>query len=382
MKKLPVVTGFTLGKVVLKDESELDGIIFNGFDFLKNGEKVKFDLNQFDYFTYTDEHKKLRRSTLLPALKRLNSDDIVAVVHAGCPDGLASAAVIIDALGPNINIVNGSYSKSIHESIDSLKGKTVIFADFSYKEAEMLEILEQAEQVIFLDHHKSALVDLHNVLSQQKVYCHADINYSGASLTWDFFNPHKDVPLFIQYIEDGDLYKFNLPDSKEVVTGLHVAMGDNLEIIKPLLNDDLFSSKYSEFQTIGASINKNALRNANKLIKNGMVQACTSGYTFPLVNATPDHTNLIGELVGALEHVPFVMIYTILSDKVKISLRSGKHGADVTQVLKALNINGGGHVNAGAGFMSLQDFMKIILNQTSPYKAPVSDSSEECSCCA
>lgn len=383
MKKLPVISGFTQGNLVLKDEIVIQDVTFNGLGFFDNlGNVVKFDEDQFDYFTYTDTNKRLRRSSLLPALKLLDQNDIVAVIHGGCPDGLASAAVIMDALGPNINIVGGRYSKSIYDSVASLHGKTVILADFSYNETEMLKIISEAKQVIFLDHHKSSLIDLNTVLAHPKVYCHADANYSGASLTWDFFHPHEQVPLFIQYIEDGDLYKFNLPDAKDIITGLHVVMGDNLEVITPLLSDTEFSTKLVEFRTIGMSINKNASRNANKLIKNGMVQACTGGFTFPLLNATPDHTNLIGELVGALEHVPFVMIYTILSDKVKISLRSGKHGVDVTQAIKELNINGGGHKHAGAGFMSLKDFMDTVLSKTGPFTLDLNIQVKTCCCCS
>lgn len=382
MNKLPVVSGFTLGTIVLKDGTNIENAIFNGIGFFQNGERVRFSDDQFDYFTYTDQTKRLRRSSLLPKLKMLDPTDIIAIVHGGCPDGLASAAVILDALGQDITIVSGRYSKSIFDSVESLQDKTVILADFSYKAEEMLKILDQANQVIFLDHHKSALIDLNNVLDHPNLYCHADINFSGASLTWDFFNPHKPVPQFIQYIEDGDLYKFKLPDSKDIVTGLHVSMGDNLDVISSLLSDGLFETKLMEFRTIGSSINKNALRNANNIIKNGLVQSCSGGFTFPIVNATPDHTNLIGELVGALEHVPFVMIYTILSDKVKISLRSGEHGADVTDVIKVLNISGGGHEHAGAGFMSLKDFLENILNNTSPYNIVLSDLSDTCSCCS
>lgn len=381
MQKLPVITGFTQGDLVLKDESVIQDITFNGLVFSDRlGQQVHFDKAQFDYFTYTDKKKTLRRSALLPALKLLDPEDIIAVVHGGCPDGIASAAVIISALGPHTKIISGRYSKSLNESIECLQGKTIILSDFSYKEEEMVKIVNEAKQVIFLDHHKSSLIDLHRVLAHPKVYCHADVNYSGASLTWDFFYPHQPIPLFIQYIEDGDLYKFNLPDAKEIITGLHVAMGDNLDVITPLLSDTEFSMKAAEFRSIGMSINKNALRNANNLIRNGLVKAHFDGFEFPVINATPDHVNLIGELVSAVEGVPFVLIYTILSDKVKISLRSGQHGEDVTHVIKKLNIIGGGHKHAGAGFMSLKDFMDTVLSKTGPFTLDLNIQAKTCCC--
>ena len=42
-----------------------------------------------------------------------------------------------------------------------------------------------------------------------------DMNHSGARLSWDFFHPGKLPPKFINYIEDRDLWKWELPSSKE-----------------------------------------------------------------------------------------------------------------------------------------------------------------------
>ena len=38
---------------------------------------------------------------------------------------------------------------------------------------------------------------------------------SGATLAWEFFHPGKEAPKFIQYITDRDLWKWELPYSKE-----------------------------------------------------------------------------------------------------------------------------------------------------------------------
>ena len=43
---------------------------------------------------------------------------------------------------------------------------------------------------------------------------------SGAGMAWDFFHPMIPRPLFIDYIEDRDLWQWKLPYSREFSAGL------------------------------------------------------------------------------------------------------------------------------------------------------------------
>lgn len=384
MKRLPVCAGFTNGSIIKKDNTVITNVMFNGMEFVHVDGKPPYGFDREDFldFLYEDECKIHQdRKTVVENLKNRDPSDVVVVYHGGCPDGVASAAVIINELGKDIQLIKGRYSQSLFDSIDDLTGKVVMLADFSYPSDEMFKIIAQADQVIFLDHHKSALESLFKPLYMETVFCHASVEYSGASLTWDFFHHGESVPLFVQYIEDGDLYKFELPDAYNIVKGLHSIMGDNIPDMIKLLNDSYFMSNLTDFRNIGNSINQTAKRNATGIIKNGLVNVNAGGYSFPMVNVTPDHTNLVGELVGGMDGVPFVMCYTILADKVKISLRSGEHGEDVPTALIKLGIDGGGHSRAGAGFMSLQTFLTNILAKVETQEKS-NASHSTCACCS
>lgn len=385
MNKLPICPGFTNGAILLKNGETIPNVLFNGMEFVHVNETSlhNFSPDDFVRFIPNDECKlNVDRTAVLEHLKQLDPRDVVVVYHSGCPDGVTSAAVIINELGPDIQLVRGRYSSSIFESVDDLTGKVVLMADFSYPEEEMMKVIDQADLVIFLDHHKSAVETLSKQLHRAKVFCYASVFYSGASLTWDFFHNGQNTPLFVQYIEDGDLYKFELPNSYDIVKGLHAAMGELLDESCKLLDDGYFKTRMNDFLQIGQSLNQNAQRNVKNLIKNGLVKVSLNTHTFPMVNVTPDHTNLVGEVIGDMPGVPFVICYTILADKVKVSLRSGKHGEDVTMVLNDLGIQGGGHKHAGAGFIDLTTFFNFFIKKAEPYSIEMlTEENKSCECC-
>lgn len=61
-----------------------------------------------------------------------------------------------------------------------------------------------------IDHHKTAHEDLAGL-----PFAEFDLEHSGAYLTWRHFFG-EPVPKFIRYLEERDLWRFNLPDSKGV----------------------------------------------------------------------------------------------------------------------------------------------------------------------
>ena len=69
---------------------------------------------------------------------------------------------------------------------------------------------DDAGTVLVIDHHRTAMIELHDISNT-----HFDMNHSGARLSWDFFHPGHPPPKLISYIEDRDLWKWELPYSKE-----------------------------------------------------------------------------------------------------------------------------------------------------------------------
>jgi oligoribonuclease NrnB/cAMP/cGMP phosphodiesterase (DHH superfamily) len=128
------------------------------------------------------------------------------IYHGGCTDGFGAAYSAWKCLGNR-----AEYHACKHGTPPpDVKGKVVAILDFSYSNAVTKQMIADAENLIIIDHHKSAMVELHDISNGR-----FDMNHSGARLAWDFFHPGKEPPKFINYIEDRDLWKWELPYSKE-----------------------------------------------------------------------------------------------------------------------------------------------------------------------
>lgn len=388
LKKMPVISNFTYGHLELKS-SQYEGVYYNGVNFkFDDGELVPFAPSEFVNFDI-ESYNATRPIDLLgneltsaDALNKVrSSNDVLVIYHGGCPDGVASASVIYSVLEDKATYLAGSYGKSIFDEFDNLNGKTIIFADFSYPTELMTTILDQAEFVVMLDHHKSALLDLEQVLNTAHVYSHCSIEYCGASLAWDFFRKGEKTPEFIKYIEDGDLYTFQLPNARNIVKGIHASLDQEATKNCIYLFDHYFAQKVEQFAFIGEKLLVEANRHSSFIIKKGRQTVTAFGHTFPLVNANQEHVNLIGETLIAEPTVPFVMIYNLLSDGVKVSVRSNAEKVDSAVILKQFCRSSGGHHSAAGGLADLDVFLRDVLAHAKQYVVDEHVDGNTCSCC-
>lgn len=153
--------------------------------------------------------------------------------HANCPDGFAAAWVAYNALGVDTAL----YAVSHSDPPPDLTGVDEAYvADFSYPHDVLVE-LTASRRVVVLDHHRSAIDDICNhhhdfqgeapwgdgsrgdgyVMRYSRWYeTVLDTNRSGAGITWDYFHSGIPRPAVVDYVEDRDLWRFKMPDSKTV----------------------------------------------------------------------------------------------------------------------------------------------------------------------
>ena len=130
----------------------------------------------------------------------------VIIYHADCSDGFGAAYAAWKLLGNR-----AEYYACKHGSPPpDVSGKVVAILDFSFDNTTTKQMIEDSEGLIVIDHHKSAIVELHDISNT-----HFDMTKSGAILSWEFFHPGKEPPKFIRYIQDRDLWKWELEYSKE-----------------------------------------------------------------------------------------------------------------------------------------------------------------------
>jgi oligoribonuclease NrnB/cAMP/cGMP phosphodiesterase (DHH superfamily) len=259
-----------------------------------------------------------------------NSINLV-IYHANCTDGFGAAYSAWKLLGDRAEYHAAKYG----ESPPDVKGKNVVVLDFSYDNATTKLLMKEAKGFLVIDHHKSAMVELHDVSCT-----HFDMNHSGAMLSWRFFHPGKEAPRLIKFIEDRDLWKWEIPYSKEFSAAFDMVKFDFEEFDKYL--DD---SAVDDAQERGAYILAYSKTVISKIAKHATPRKL-EGKDVLVVNS-PHWMSEIGNTLGPRCDFAVIWYWDHDTRQVKVSLRAHHDDADVSEVAK--RYGGGGHRKA-AGF--------------------------------
>lgn len=141
-------------------------------------------------------------------------------------DGKCAAywvAVAFDDWDPN-NYIRMNYGWDVNWLSKVEKDETVVIVDFSIEPDEMRELLKKTQDVIWIDHHYSAIKKYDNFETEIKGLRYDGI--AGCMLTYCYFfemnegqyefNPEKMTeyaPEFTKYIADHDVWKFEFGDN-------------------------------------------------------------------------------------------------------------------------------------------------------------------------
>jgi len=132
--------------------------------------------------------------------------------HGDCPDGFGGAYAAWKKFGDEAEYLPQKHGKPFEGDVS---GKDVYMIDFCFPKEQMDAIAAQAGSFTVLDHHEG--VESVATSYPNHVY---DPNRSGASIAWAYFHPDTEIPELIRYIEDDDLFRFNLPETRAVLTYL------------------------------------------------------------------------------------------------------------------------------------------------------------------
>ena len=263
------------------------------------------------------------------------SVDLV-IYHSHCSDGFGSAWAAWKLLGNKAEY----YAATHGDPPPDVKGKSVAILDFSYKNEVVKKMIEDAENLIVLDHHKSAMVELHDV-----THTKFDLSHSGAILSWNFFHPGKEPPKFLRYIEDRDLWKWELPYSKEFSAAFDMVPFE-FEKFTEFVDDSTFDDAIKRGSYI--------LAYSKSVIKKVADQATLrtwKGKKIYIVNSSHWMSEIGAKLAP---DCAFAVIWFFDHDRqeYRVSLRAFHDEVDVSEIAKTQG--GGGHKKA-AGFSLPKD---------------------------
>jgi len=253
------------------------------------------------------------------------------IYHADCSDGFGAAYSAWKLLGERAQYHAAKYG----EPAPDVAGKNVVILDFSYDNATTKKLIKSANALIVIDHHKSAMIELHDVSCT-----HFDMNHSGAMLAWKFFHPGKDVPRMIKFIEDRDLWKWEIPYSKEFSAAFDM-VPFTFEDFDLFLDD----SAVDNAQMRGSYILAYSKTVISKIAKRAITRKM--GNKDILVVNSPHWMSEIGSVLSTKCDFAVIWYYDHDTRQVKVSLRAHHDDADVSEVAK--RFGGGGHRKA-AGF--------------------------------
>jgi oligoribonuclease NrnB/cAMP/cGMP phosphodiesterase (DHH superfamily) len=216
-----------------------------------------------------------------------------------------------------------------------VKGKTVAILDFSFNNATTKRMIEEAEDLIVIDHHRTAMIELHDISNT-----HFDMNHSGARLSWDFFHPGHPPPKLISYIEDRDLWKWELPYSKEFSAAFDM-VPFTFEDFEKFEDDSVFDDAVKRGSYILAYSKTVVKKICEKASRRRL-----AGHDILVVNAS-HWMSEIGARLSPDCDVALIWYYDHNDRLNKVSLRSFHDHIDASELAK--KFGGGGHKKA-AGF--------------------------------
>ncbi len=263
------------------------------------------------------------------------SQKTICLYHGDCTDGAAAAAAVRRKY-PDARCIPLKHGDFVKEDVS---GAALFVVDFSFPAPLFRQLADKAAAVYWFDHHKSALP-----IRDELGFGILDLEESGASLTWKQLFPDEPVPPVVAYVRDRDIWRWELPNSREITTSLYnvrdITKGDNpiwqtlfgysMADLAPLRDEGALIIRYERMKIEKACENGRAIR--------------FHGHRALFLNWT-DETSTIGEYIYKDLGYDLAFIGKFDGTDWKCSLRSNT--VDVAEV--AGHYGGGGHPGA-AGF--------------------------------
>ena len=267
----------------------------------------------------------------------------VVIYHGDCPDGFGAAWAAWKKFGDT-----AMYIPVQHRTLPpaEVEGRDVFTLDYCYLPELIKEhILPKAKSLTVVDHHPSSVEAVATLPGSVLDYTH-----SGAVLSWMQFHPGVPVPKLLLYVEDTDLWKFELPHSKEISHILNLkefSFEGWSRMTEEIDNPERFPVLVEQGGILSAKVEKSV----DKVVSTAE-EVIFEGHKALMANA-PFYVSEIGAaLVKKLP--PIGIIWSRRGNRVVVSLR-GDGTVDLNEL--AGRYGGGGHHNAAAFSWDEKDFL-------------------------
>lgn len=285
------------------------------------------------------------------------TDRPLVIYHWPCLDGFTAAWCAWEHFDGVVDLHPASYG----DEPPDVTGRRVYVLDFSYPRTVLEEMHSKASSLLVLDHHRSAQEALEGL-----PFATFDMERSGAGMAWDHFKVSRRRPWLVDYIEDRDLWRWKLADSRAVNAYLR-SLEPTMEQWRKLGMYLLGPARFPEPKLVecGQAI----LRWQTRVVMNtveragwGALLGSASDALVPIVNAGPELGSEIGNELALL--APFGVVWSHGANGYYYQLRSSPQRADALDVSKVASAFGGGGHRHAAGFASTEIAHKLFPEST------------------
>ena len=277
------------------------------------------------------------------------------IAHANCQDGMFAAYYTALGLsapyGQNheddfldgFDFVQADYNHDVPE----LTGRDVYIVDFSYPPEKLIPASKNANKVVIIDHHKTAIEKWSGVdLSGTNIETVFSLMHCGTSLVWEYFFKNEEPPAVIKLVQDYDLWTHENPDSR----AFHRAIYDDgviqtwdfkrLRLLIGLKDKTIAEGK------VLLKARANSIKN---IIAKNAVETWFAGHLVYIAPCPYEFASDVGNELAMGRAFSITYDDQFKLNIRKYSLRSNKlTGIDVSELAK--QFGGGGHREA-AGFI-------------------------------
>lgn len=257
--------------------------------------------------------------------------DIVVLYHGNCTDGFTAAWAAWKKFGKKAEYIPVEHQVPPPEG---LTNKEIYLLDFVYLQPIIDQLVRGNIRVTALDHHVTD-----GAVTKSTHEGWYDNLHSGAMLSWLRFHPNEPASRLVRFVEDYDLHRFALPETRQIIDWLDLFDFDFKVFTKlaRMLDTEAGLKRAVRQGSLIGSYREKQIQN---IIENYSYNVDFGGHRVRAVNSEIYH----GEIATQLAHDhPFGIVWRVRPPHVYISLRSE---GDFHVGEFAKNYGGGGHAHS------------------------------------
>ena len=270
----------------------------------------------------------------------------LVIYHASCFDGF-TAAWIAWRMMPDCELMPAHYGDD-PPGLEKVLDRDVYVLDFSYPREALMMLKSVTKSLTVLDHHKSA-----EEACKGLSYCTFNMNKSGARMAADYFMGQTMLlPWIIESVQDRDLWRFWLKDTKDINAYLQ-----SIDMTMENWEEVAFRSRINVAEE-GEPIRRYIEKTARDAARHARFGHDERGRRVIILNASWNVSDTAHFMLEQNPHAEYALCFFQVDNGNWVhSLRSRPDEVDVS-IIAAASPGGGGHACA-AGYKT--DFLEEFL---------------------